>query len=119
MSAPTLLPPPRDLTGQLDTAALHLQNAQAEHAGAVVAQVEAKRALELARARLICQGVEGKNEAQREAVMRLELQTEHDALFQAEVALTEARCTLDRARLEWDLARYTVRALENTRGGAA
>jgi hypothetical protein len=108
----SLIPLSRDLTGQLETAALHLQDAQAEHAGAVVAQAEAKRALELARARLICAGLEGRNEAQREAAMRLELQAEHDALFSAETALTEARCQLDCARIEWDTTRYTIRALE-------
>jgi exonuclease VII small subunit len=100
------------LKTQLETAALSLQDALAEHAGAVVAVAEAKRALELARARLICQGVEGKNEAQREACIRLELHSLFEDLHEGEQTLTEARCSLERARLEWDLARYTLRALE-------
>ncbi len=108
----SLIPLSRGLTDALEKAALDLQDAQATYAGAVVAHAEAKRALELARAHLICAGVEGKNEAQREATMRLELEAEHAALFSADVALTEARCALERARLEWDLARYVVRTLE-------
>ena len=44
--------------------------------------------------------------------MRLELASQHDALAETEDALAEARCSLECAQLEWDLARYTVRALE-------
>ena len=40
------------------------------------------------------------------------LNEEHDALAIAEDALAEARCALECAQLEWDLARYQVRALE-------
>ena len=47
--------------------------------------------------------------------MRLQLNEEHDALAIAEDALSEARCALECAQLEWDLARYTVRALEVTK----
>jgi hypothetical protein len=99
---------------QLQTAALELQDAQASYAGAVVAHAEAKRALEHARAHRLVQGIEGKNAEQRDAILRLELAAEHDALFQAEVALTEARCTLDCTRLDWELARLTVISLEAT-----
>lgn len=58
------------------------------------------------------EGVEGKNEAQRTAKIRLELQTDYIALAKAEDALTEARCALKVARLEWDLARYQIRGTE-------
>ncbi len=103
---------PEKLCSELETAALSLQDVHADHAGTVVAHAEAKQALELARAKLLCAGVEGRNAEAREAAIRLELETEHEELHKAEVALTEARCGLDRAKLEWDLARYTVRALE-------
>ena len=96
----------------LETAAGRLNDAKAHHLGAVVAHAEAKRALELAQARLLIDGVDGKNEAQRNAVMRLELVSQHDALATAEDALAEARCSLECAQLEWDLARYMVRTLE-------
>ena len=100
------------LSLQFETAAGSLNDAKVQHLGAVVAHSEAKRVLELAQARLLCGGVEGKNEAQRNAVMRLELSNLHDALAEAEDALADARCSLECAHLEWDLARYTVRALE-------
>ena len=100
------------LPTQLNEAKNGLEDAQIAYCGAVVAHAEAKRALELARAHRLCEGVEGKNEAQREARLRLELDAEHSALEEAEDALAEARCSLDTAKLEWDLARYQVKASE-------
>ena len=46
------------------------------------------------------------------AKLRLELSSEYAALAEAEDTLSEARCGYELARLEWDLARYQVRALE-------
>ncbi len=113
MIAASLVPNDKPLTSQLQAAAFSLNDAQVSYAGAVVGHAEAKRDLELARAKLLCgDTVNGKNAEQREAQLRLTLETEHDALFAAEVALTEARCQLDCARLEWDTTRYTIRALE-------
>ncbi len=103
---------PQTLCKELQDAAFNLNDAQVQYAGAVVGHSEAKRDLELARARLLCNGVDGKNAEQREAIIRLTLEAEHDALFAAETALTEARCQLDCARLEWDTIRYTIRAHE-------
>ena len=102
------------LPTQLNEAKNGLEDAQIAYCGAVVAHAEAKRALELAKAYKLYEGVEGKNEAQREAKLRLELHAEHAALDEAEDALTEARCSLDTAKLEWDLVRYQVRMLEAT-----
>ena len=102
------------LTHKLEAAAHSLNDAKVSHFGGVVAYAEAKRALELAQARLLLDGVTGSNKEQREAVMRLQLSEEHDALATAEDALSEARCALECAHLEWDLARYGVRALEVT-----
>ena len=48
-----------------------------------------KRTLELAKAHKLCDGVEGKNEAQREAKLRLELETEYAVLAEAEHALSQ------------------------------
>lgn len=86
--------------------------------GAVTAHAEAKRVLELAEAVTLSMGVDGKNEAQRAAKLRLELSAEHKALHGAEDALAEARCAYEVARLEWDLVRYSVRALEPDREAA-
>ncbi len=100
------------LLSQLQTAKNILEDAQIAYCGAVTTYAEAKRALELAEAYKLCEGVEGKNEGVRAAKLRLELGPEHAALAEAEDALTEARCGLEVARLEWELARYSIRALE-------
>lgn len=100
------------LLSQLTIAKNGLEDAQIALCGAVTAQAEAKRTFELAEAYKLTEGVDGKNEAQRAAKLRLELSAEYSALHEAEDALTEARCAYDVARLEWDLARYSVRALE-------
>ncbi len=100
------------LLSQLQTAKNTLEDAQIAYCGAVTAHAEAKRALELAEAVALCEGVEGKNEKERAAKLRLELTAGYSGLHDAEDALTEARCALEVARLEWDLARYSVRVLE-------
>lgn len=110
MSAPLL--------SQLARAKNGLEDAHITLCGALTAHAEAKRALELAEANKLCEGVDGKNEAQRTAKLRLELSTEYAALAEAEDALTEARCAHEVARLEWDLARYSVRALESYKEAA-
>lgn len=99
------------LLSQLTTAKNGLEDAQIAYCGAVTAHAEAKRVLEVTEAIKLCEGVEGKNEAQRDARLRLELGAEYTALAETEDALTEARCALEVARLEWDLRRYQVRAL--------
>ena len=100
------------LLSQLATAKNGLEDAQITLCGAVTAHAEAKRALELAEALKLCEGVDGKNERERTAKLRLELSSEYAALAETEDALTEARCAYELARLEWDLARYQLRALE-------
>ena len=96
---------------RLEHAKNALEDAQIGFCGAVTAHAEARRAIELVEAHKLCEGVEGKNEAQRTAKLRLELGPEYDNLAEAEDTLTEARCELEVARLEWDLMRYKVRIL--------
>ncbi len=105
---------------QLARAKNGLEDAQIALCGAVTAHAEAKRVLELAEAVKLCEGVEGKNERERSAKLRLELRAECAASAEAEDALTEARCSFEVARLEWDLARYSVRLerIENFREAA-
>ena len=100
------------LSLELETAAHNLNDAKCSHLGAVVAHAEAKRALELAQAKLLVDGVEGKNLEQRNAVMRLELSNLHGTLAEAEDALADARCSLECAQLGRDSVRYTIQALE-------
>ena len=105
MSAPLL--------SQLAKAKNGLEDAHITLCGSVTAHAEAKRALELAEAVKLCEGVDGKNDRERTAKLRLELSAETAALARAEDALTEARGAYEVARLEWDLARYSVRALSS------
>ena len=102
------------LLSQLRCAKNGLEDAQIAYCGAVTAHAETKRVHEHAEAVKLCEGVDGKSERERSAKLRLELNTETVALYEAEDALTEARCALEVARLEWDLARYQVRMLEVT-----
>lgn len=96
------------LLTQLEQAKNYLEDAQIAFSGAVVAHAEAKRMLELTEAHKLCGGVEGKNERERAAKLRLELASEYTAFHEAEDALTEARCGLEVAQLEWELARHTI-----------
>ena len=100
------------LLSQLKKAKNGLEDAHIRLCGTVTAHAEAKRALELAEAHKLCEGVDGRNEKERAAKLRLELSEPHTALHEAEDALAEARCAYEVARLEWDLVRYQLRALE-------
>lgn len=99
------------LLSQLAAAKNGLEDAQIGFCGAVAAHTEARRVLELAEAYKLCEGIEGKNEKERAAKLRLELAPCYTALHEAEDALTEARCALEIARLEWDLARYSLKSV--------
>ena len=98
---------------QLATAKNGLKDAQIALCGAVTAHAEAKRTLEHAEAVAFCNGVEGKNEKERAAKLRLELSAEYTALAETEDALTEARCGCELARLDWDLARYQLQTISD------
>ena len=90
----------RPSSPQLQSANNGLENAQIAFCGSVTAHAEAKRGLELAEAHKLCEGVEGSNEKERAAKLRLELASEYTDLAEAEDALTKARCGLEVARLE-------------------
>ena len=101
------------LLSQLTTAKNGLEDAQITLCGAVTAHAEAKRALEVAEAVKLCEGVDGKNDKERTAKLRLELSAEYTTLAEAEDTLTEARCAFEVARLDWELVRYQLRAVAN------
>lgn len=117
MTAPSSLPltdaltPHALITGIRDVQE-RLTEAQCVYANALQSCNHAKRTLDRARAEVLVRGVEGKNEAVREAHIRLELDAYHDALAEVEDELNEARFNLEAVRLEWDGMRYTVRCLE-------
>ena len=97
---------------RLNAAAHRLNDAQVAFLGTSLAVADAKKALEDARAALLCEGVEGKNAEQREARLRLELQDLLQDLHQRETELSIARCELECARLEWEVASHSIKALE-------
>ena len=92
------------LLAELRQAKNALEDAQIAHCGAVTAFSEAKQALLVAEAQIVCDGLEGKNEKERNARLRLALESEYVALAAAESALNEARCSVHVARLEWEFA---------------
>ena len=97
---------------QFQVAKNALEDAHITLCGAVTTHAEAKRALERAEAVKLGRGVDGKNEAQRTAKLRLELEGEYAALHVSEDALAEARCAYEVARLEWDSMRYQIKMYE-------
>ncbi len=71
-----------------------------------------KRLLEAAKTKHLCEGVEGKNQAERDAKLERLLIEEITAVEFLEDEQAIAKLGLEQARLAWDLARYKVRALE-------
>lgn len=78
----------------------------------------AKRELETAKARHLCKGIEGKNQAERDARLSALLVEETTAVEFLEDEHAHAKLRLEQARLGWDLARYKVRALETMKEAA-
>ena len=103
---------PYTLSAQLKAAKNGLEDAQITLCGAVTVHAEAKRALDLAEAHKLTEGVEGKNEKERAAKLRLEQEVEYTALCEAEDALSESRCAFELTRLEWELSRQQVKLLQ-------
>lgn len=114
---------------QLQVLALDFEDAQAKLMGAqhevsVTSDKIAgcKYQLDNARACAIAEGLEGKNEAQREAALRLSLSELHDELHRLDLKLSTAKLELNFAQLEWDTLRYRLRAYETIaalKGGRA
>lgn len=79
---------------------------------------EVRFELDTAEAQALAAGVEGKNEAERKANLRLKLAEKHAELHAAELGAAQARRDLDVARAQLDSLRYQLRLLE-VRGGEA
>ena len=97
------------LAVRLERAALDLHDARVAHLGSATQHAEAKRALDLATAQRTTEGIGGRNQAERDANLRLDLATHFDALHAAEDELAEARCRLECADTEFQVARYLIR----------
>lgn len=76
------------------------------------AEAEARSALDLAEAEALILGVDGRNEAERKAALRLRLRDEYASLDAAAAAVRQARRDLDVARFWLDGLRYQLRLLE-------
>lgn len=83
---------------------------------AAEAVVEAKALVDDGRMALLTAGVEGKNEAQREAAMRASLSVEYGILAAAEERARWTRHQADVAQLEVDRVRLRVRLMELAAG---
>lgn len=83
---------------------------------AASALVEAKTQVERGRAALLNAGVEGRNEAQRDAVIRAALSVEYGVLAAAEELARRANHNAALAQLEVDRLRLRVRLMELAAG---
>lgn len=83
----------------------------AAHAEAKLAYEEALDALEDARAKAILEGLEGKNEAQRQAELLEKTREQEEALRSARAILRVAEANLEMARAAWALEKEALRAL--------
>ena len=100
------------LLQKLTTSAQEYSKALEHYYNASAKLTLAKRHLETAKARHLCNGVEGKNQAERDARLECLLIGEKAAVEFLDDEQATAKLKLEQARLAWDLARYTVRALE-------
>lgn len=75
--------------------------------------------LDLAEAHLLAAGVEGRNEAERKANLRLQLAEHYHNLRDAEAGVSSARHDLEIARAWLDALRYQLRLLEVQTGSRA
>ena len=103
---------------ELATGAQAYQDRLETYHQATAKLILAKRILETAKGIHLLAGVEGKNQAERDAKLEALVFEELAAVEFLEDEQATAKLQLEQARLGWDLARYKVRAFEAL-GGAA
>jgi hypothetical protein len=86
----------------------------AAHAEAVEDLVLTRYQLETQKAKLVAEGIEGKNAEQRDAQLRLLLSNHYEALHYAELAVERKSRDLTLSRLQLDGLRYHLRIAEVT-----
>ena len=97
---------------QFTQASRTLQGARTVHRDAANALAKAKYDLETKKVPLLVAGVEGKNQEQRDAVLREGLEADFKKVHEAEKTLTDARTELENAVTVWDCLRYQLRLVE-------
>ncbi|GAA5514902.1 hypothetical protein Dcar01_03666 [Deinococcus carri] len=101
------------LTAQaLDLATAELVRATREYARSAQMEADVRFELEFAEAHALAEGVEGRNEAERKANLRLALAEEYSALKAAQDGLRDARRDLDVAQALVSSLRSQLRLLE-------
>ena len=106
------------LLNELTTGAQAYQDKLETYHGATAKLTLAKRTLETARGTHLLNGLEGKNQAERDAKLETLVFEELAAVEFLEDEQAQAKLGLEQAKLSWDLVRYKVRAFEAL-GGAA
>ncbi|WP_104990836.1 hypothetical protein [Deinococcus sp. NW-56] len=99
----------------LEAATAELVRATCEYTRSAQIEADVRFKLEFAEAHAIVDGVEGRNEAERKANLRLSLSEEYSALKAAQDDLRDARRDLDVAQAMLNTLRYQLRLLEVTR----
>lgn len=106
------------LSQRIEAATARLEQAVAALVGALGAELEARERCEHHRARLlkrehtlVREGVEGKNQAERDANLALLCEPEREQVEGAERELRQAQQAVAEAQLEHQLARYSLRSL--------
>ena len=100
-------------------ASAEVVRALGEHERSARVLAEVKFELEGQEAGLVAAGIEGKNEAERKANLRLKLEGKYTELHAAEIGAAQARRDLEVARVRLDSLRYQLRLLEVQTGGRA
>lgn len=106
-------------TENLQDATVELFRATNELERSARVLAEIKFELDAEEATLIAAGVEGKNEAERKANLRLKLAEKYAELHGAELGAAQARRDVEVARIQLDGLRYQLRLLEVRQGGRA
>ncbi|SEI65888.1 hypothetical protein SAMN04488058_101263 [Deinococcus reticulitermitis] len=91
--------------------------AELERSARVLAEVRFE--LDTQEAERIAAGIEGKNESERKANLRLQLSEKYAELSGAEIGAAGARADLDIAKVRLDCLRFQLRLLEVQAGGRA
>lgn len=106
-------------TENLQDATVELFRATNELERSARVLAEIKFELDTEEATLITAGVEGKNETERKANLRLKLAEKYAELHGAELGAAQARRDVEVARIQLDGLRYQLRLLEVRQGGRA
>ena len=106
-----------DFSTRLQETKTALQGARAEFYECSKLAAQARASLETREATLIFEGeIQGKNETERKAALRVTLEVEYEALRQADEDQLDARASMEWHALEWEALNRELRVLELGKG---